>query len=1117
MNSSTLQIGIEVDDRGSVKIRNLGQDAKTAGETGRKSFKNFRGEVSGLAADADISSTFDSLESSATRAGDRGGNSFTNFRGKVNGLKGDTDLSIGSFNTMAAITFTALVGGLAAITGGIVSIVNNAGNQAREMENLSRLAGLNSTDFQNMAFATTAAGVEADKFADISKDVHDKLGDFIATGGGGFKDFFENVGADIGLTAESLQGLSGPDVLIAVKDAMDAVNISAEEQVFYLESIASDATLLNPLLKDGGKLLKEQAAQADALGIALSDVDAQRLLEADIATKQLTGAFDGLKNKLAASLAPVITDITGKIIDGMADGEGGVDSIADAIAVGLLGALGYAVETMRFFHNGWLGIKLVGTVAINAVAKSLEILFGGMRSFLFLIDKAFDGFSALAEWMGQDIPNPFDKIEEGLATFSASATDVTKEVLANIDETNAKYDTAANQLKTYTKLIENQGEAEEKRGKTAITANNNVLVSTNATTAASISSYQQLHDAVVGPTGSMTRKYDILFGNLDSEKIATADATSDMADAYRLLMDDTVGAGGYVTEMTNQSIANFGDIKIGSRDNLTADSDSVLNQFGNVQIGVSGGSGSMTMLTDDLDGYFDEMKTTSKNITLDDNDSITKQWEGLSANQTRLIGNVVDVFGRGEDTKTSVARLAKNTLVNYAQEWAAAGIEQILQRHGQEIGASVALGTAQTGTEGSGWVDKLATGALYLGGATAAVLAGKAVGDNFAAQGGWIGDNPGGGMINQGSGTADDVFLGYTDNGMTRNWGMRDEYAFIINQKSSRKHLGMIKALDAINRDDTAQLADVFRATGGPVGDAMATTEGINDAGFDAFWTAAIKERNWASGVSAAVGYYAGTFGGMEAGKVLGPKVMGYANGGLMADRKFGWGGFISDVLDPGGYFHEQNDKDMIDAWASIDEGSSMIFGAGDSYQSQLADWWTNQWINDVGLGDIAEDWGIGSSGGQSGAQKDLSFGDIWALARKLPIVGESVAQADRTLMPYVRDMITPGKHPSMSTYEDSLSALFNGLVSEIKAQASGGLLGQLHGGTDYVRETGSYYLKQGERVEPAEYTGNDDLKAEITSLKDEISRIGFHLTEYAKETADFLRKFDEIGLGARL
>lgn len=223
-------------------------------------------------------------------------------------------VSVASFTKyLGAVSLgvTAIFATGAAVTAWVTSIAM----ARQELETFARLTGTSVGDLQAYGYATQKVGISMDKLADISKDVQDKLGDFIATGGGEFKDFFINVGDQVGLTAQSLQGLSGPDVLIAVKKAMDDANVSAAQQVFYLEAIGNDASKLIPLLENEGRALKTQAEEARALGVALSEIDSQSLVAAAEASSKYSIAFEGLYNRIAAKLAPYVSSTMNAVAD----------------------------------------------------------------------------------------------------------------------------------------------------------------------------------------------------------------------------------------------------------------------------------------------------------------------------------------------------------------------------------------------------------------------------------------------------------------------------------------------------------------------------------------------------------------------------------------------------------------------------------------------------------------------------------------------------------------------------------------------------------------------------------------------------------------------------------
>lgn len=206
--------------------------------------------------------------------------------------------------------------GLAGLAAGgylLGSMTQQVGEGARQLENFARTANTSVEEFSATAFAVKGVGIESDKLADISKDVREKLGDYLRGEGGEFKDFFEILAPQLDLTAEKLKGLSGPDVLQAVKNAMDELNVSSEEQVAYLEDLASDASLLTPLLENNGRALKEKAARARELGLTISEIDNTKLVEMAEKTEELSATSSALSREVISALAPSLMFLMGQV------------------------------------------------------------------------------------------------------------------------------------------------------------------------------------------------------------------------------------------------------------------------------------------------------------------------------------------------------------------------------------------------------------------------------------------------------------------------------------------------------------------------------------------------------------------------------------------------------------------------------------------------------------------------------------------------------------------------------------------------------------------------------------------------------------------------------------
>lgn len=181
----------------------------------------------------------------------------------------------GSLNVMskaAKAAGVALVGAFS--VGALSSWVKESIKATAEMGRLAELSGAAAGDFQSWAYAARTVGIEQDKLGDIFKDVQDKVGDFLQTGGGELANFFDNVAPKVGVTAEQFRNLSGPDALQLYVSSLEKANLTQSEMTFYLEAIANDATLLLPLLLQNGEGYKALAAEAEKLGLVLSEQDA---------------------------------------------------------------------------------------------------------------------------------------------------------------------------------------------------------------------------------------------------------------------------------------------------------------------------------------------------------------------------------------------------------------------------------------------------------------------------------------------------------------------------------------------------------------------------------------------------------------------------------------------------------------------------------------------------------------------------------------------------------------------------------------------------------------------------------------------------------------------------
>ena len=311
-----------------------------------------------------------------------------------------------------------LAGGFAAAANSIGGFIGNIRESVGELNKLAFISNTSVSNFQALATAASMVGVEQDKLADIFKDVNDRVGDFLSTGGGPMADFFEQIGPKVGVTADMFRGLSGPDALQLFIDSLERAGLSQAEMTFYLEAMSSDLTSLLPLLQNGGAGFDELAERAERLGIVLSEDQTSAITEMNNALKLVYQTFEGIIGQVTANLAPVVTSLSEEFLSFVESfqgfgGEGGT-GIADALTQGLLDFADYIAAIFDAVIANFLSfgetMTMVGEIfefvanAFTAVAETLRVIFNVFEmvgnAIMLGLGKVLEG---LGSWVSDDL------------------------------------------------------------------------------------------------------------------------------------------------------------------------------------------------------------------------------------------------------------------------------------------------------------------------------------------------------------------------------------------------------------------------------------------------------------------------------------------------------------------------------------------------------------------------------------------------------------------------------------------------------------------------------------------------------------------------------------------
>lgn len=213
----------------------------------------------------------------------------------------------------------------------IANLVTDTANYAKEVQNLSTLAGISTDTFQKLAYGAKSVGIEQDKLADILKDVNDKFGQFFTTGGGELKDFFDVIAPKVGVTADNFRRLSGPEALQLYVSSLEKANVNQFQMTTYMEALANDSTLLVPLLRNNGEAMKEMGEKAKEAGVIMGEKALNDTKKYNEELKKLEDQSSATGRSLALDLLPAITSVFKGINNSINEYNGPIEKMSNSI------------------------------------------------------------------------------------------------------------------------------------------------------------------------------------------------------------------------------------------------------------------------------------------------------------------------------------------------------------------------------------------------------------------------------------------------------------------------------------------------------------------------------------------------------------------------------------------------------------------------------------------------------------------------------------------------------------------------------------------------------------------------------------------------------------------
>lgn len=359
------------------------------------------------------------------------------------------------------------VGGVAAIYG-VTKMISGAITKMKEYVGMANVQEAAERKLGAVLKATgNAAGYNLDQLKKMASGMQSvtTVGDEVTLSGMAILATFKQIRGEgferATKAAMDMSAVMGQDL----KSSMVMIGKAVNDPITGMSMLTRVGVTFTDQQKDMARQLQESGDMAGAQNIILQELESQFGGTAAALREDFGGAVIAAGNALGDTKEEMGFLITKNqfFIDivhlaekqFMAWGEkikenrGYLQGLLKSGVLKLVDGIIFVVKTMRFFHNAWLGIKLVGTAAMHALAVGIDELVGGIRFLLTPIDMLFEGLKKL----GIIKVNPFDKIEESLGQFRVSSADVTKDVMDDIVKTNKTYDLVIDKVESWQTAI----------------------------------------------------------------------------------------------------------------------------------------------------------------------------------------------------------------------------------------------------------------------------------------------------------------------------------------------------------------------------------------------------------------------------------------------------------------------------------------------------------------------------------------------------------------------------------------------------------------------------------------------------------------------------------------
>lgn len=230
------------------------------------------------------------------------------------------------------------------------------------LDEMAEKAGTSVQSLQSLQLAFGEAGVDADQTQNAVKKLNVAIGDAQA-GNKTAQATFDK----LGLSVSELSKMDADERFAAIGDALVGYGNAADKA-----SIASDifGAKIGPdlaaALSQGGDNIRQASSDIEAMGLALSDIDAAKVANAMDSFGRTGMVVDAISQKLAVEFAPLVDAISKSFLEAGKEGAGFGGVVQSAVQA--------TIKTLAFLANAIDGIKRIGVLVADSLVYGFALV-----------------------------------------------------------------------------------------------------------------------------------------------------------------------------------------------------------------------------------------------------------------------------------------------------------------------------------------------------------------------------------------------------------------------------------------------------------------------------------------------------------------------------------------------------------------------------------------------------------------------------------------------------------------------------------------------------------------------------------------------------------------------